>query len=494
MYEFGSYRLEAEQKLLLDHEVVVPLTPKAFEILLVLLERAGKVVTKEELLHRVWPDAFVEEGNLTQTIFMLRKALSSNSSTQYIETVPRRGYRFSGHVRVVEEQQIERKESVSPAAPGPSLAQGTTGLPTSPGASRLIRSKIVIPFLTVSALIVVITALRILPADISHAKQRSGVLREAETNYQEGRLFWKKRTAPDYRVAIAHFQEAIRLDPNYAQAYAGIADSYILLGSFGIEPLDEVIPRARAAALRAIEIDDRSAEAHASMGYIMSRFDWNWEEAEREFKRAIELDPAYTTAHQWYALHLITLGRNAEAISEIKRAQTLDPASLVLTTDTALVLFYARRYDEAIQECRKALSIDSSFGLAHRTLGAIYAASGMYRKAIAEFELATKLLGRDPWIVAEIGRSYALMGDHKKALAQLNELWELSGHQFVSPSAFALLSAALQETRDESFQWLEKEYEQHSNLATLTVHPGFDPIRQDPRFEDLLKRIGLPQS
>lgn len=490
IYAFDSFRLDQDQRVLWNNDQRVPLTAKAFQTLVVLIENRDRIVEKSELMKAVWPDTYTEESNLAHQILAVRKALGEfGNGKEYIETIARRGYRFVGNVRTVEEESPAHKDS---AATSPEeVALGNPPPNVSPPPVSL--SKKAIAVAAVLVLIIGGLASRFLPSRIRSTAEVRQIAPEAQRNYREGRFFWEKRTPAGYRAAIAHFQEAIRLDHNYAEAYAGLADSYILLGSFGVEPLSDVIPQARAAALRAIEIDDRSAEAHASMGYIMSRFDWNWEEASREFQRALELDPGYATAHQWFALHLITLGRSVEAIAEIKRAQTLEPNSPVLTTDTALVLFYARRYDEAIQECRKALSIDSSFGLAHRTLGAIYAATGSYRGAIAEFERATRFLGTDPWMIAEMGRSYAMLGRPDQALSELSELQELSAKRFVAPGAFALLFASLGNRRGESFLWLEKAYEEHSNLAILTVHPGFDPIRQDPRFQSLLRRIGLPQ-
>lgn len=487
VYAFDSFRLDLDKRVLWNNGQRVPLTAKAFQTLAVLIEDRDRIVEKAELMKAVWPDTYTEESNLAHQILAIRKALGEfQNGKEYIETIARRGYRFVGNVRSVEEESPVHKdapasfsEEAVPTIPQASIASSTGSVP---------RKAIAV----VAVLVLGSIASRFLLGPIRHASEVGEITPAAKQNYEEGRFFWKKRTSAGYRAAIAHFQEAIRVDPSYAQAYAGLADAYILLGSFGIEPLGEVIPQARAAALRAIEIDDRSAEAHASMGYIMSRFDWNWEEASREFRRAVELNPGYATAHHWYALHLISIGRSTEAIAEIKRAQALEPDSLVLTTDTALVLFYARRYDEAIQECRKALAVDSSFGLAHRTLGAIYAAKGSYREAIEEYELATRILGEDPWMIAEIGRSYAMLGQQRRALSKLNELQELSAKRFVDPSAFALLCVSLPGRHNETFLWLEKEYEEHSNLAILTVHPGFDPIRQDPRFQSLLRRIRLP--
>jgi DNA-binding winged helix-turn-helix (wHTH) protein/Tfp pilus assembly protein PilF len=495
-YEFGPFCLDPANRVLRRGSEFVLLTPKAFQTLLVLVENRDRIVDKSELSRLVWPNTFTEQSNLPHQILAIRKALGEfQNGKHYIETFARRGYRFTAAVEVIEEQQLTPAGS---QANKPVNDYDVQGGATADHFVSLLHSAMwrLATFVSLIVLMVgtglVFTARILKQRAASQQRAIPERVAEARRHYQQGRLSWEARTPGEYKTAITEFQQAIKFDPNYAEAYAGLADSYILLGSFGIESPNEVVPLARAAALRAIELNDRASEAHASMGYLMSRFDWDWQQAEREFRRALELDPKNTTAHQWYALHLVTLGRTEEAISQIRTAQSLDPTSLVLKSDTALVLFYARRYEEAAKECRQALQRDASFGLAHRTLGAIYVAQSKYLQAISEFEIATRLLGRDPWMIAETGRSYALLEQRQEALSRLRELHQMAATQFVSPSAFALLSASLPDRRNESLEWLEKEFDRHANVAILTVHPGFDPIRHDPRFEDLLRRIGLP--
>jgi DNA-binding winged helix-turn-helix (wHTH) protein/tetratricopeptide (TPR) repeat protein len=497
IYEFGPFRLDVGNRILRRGTVPIPLSPKAFQTLLVLVQGAGRTVDKDELLKAVWPDTYTVESNMAHQVLAIRKALGDFSNgKQYIETISGRGYRFVGAINVaaaappvVEKPAIEGPDTQTAELPHEQATRRARVLFFLPPFKVLVPLFFMIAFIAAA----MVFQFRGFRTETRGRVRLTEIQKEAQRNYDEGRFFWLKRTETGYRTAISHFDEAVRLDPNYAEAYAGLADSYILLGSFGVEPLGEAIPKARATALRAVELNEHSAEAHAALGYIMSRFDWNWDEAEREFKRAIELNPADTTAHHWYALHLITMGRAQEAISQMRTAQKLDPHSSVLRTDTALVLFYARRYDEAVEEVNRVIKAEPSFGLAHRTLGVIYAGKGRYREAIAELSQAGRLLGTDPWTVAETGRCYALLGERARALAKLDELKDLASRRFVSPSALALLSASLDDKRDESFGWLEKEYDTHSNLPMVAVYPGFDSIRHDPRFQRILDRIGLPQ-
>ena len=279
-------------------------------------------------------------------------------------------------------------------------------------------------------------------------------------------------------------------------AYAGLADSYNLLGLYvyhGLPP-KESYPRAKAAAVQALKIDDTLAEPHTSLAWAKFRFDWDWAGAEREFERAIELNPRYPTAHHWYAYYLSGMGRLDQARAAIQRAQELDPLSLIINATVAHVFYYAREYDRAIEQLRKTLEIDSNFGHAHRLLGEAYRKKAMFGEAIAEMQKAVALSGGSRvYYLAQLGNVYAVSGRRGEALRILDELMELSQQEYVSPTNFAIVCIGLGE-KDQAFAWLEKAYEERSTFLTeFAVEPMFDSLRSDPRFQDLLRRMKFPQ-
>jgi serine/threonine-protein kinase len=316
---------------------------------------------------------------------------------------------------------------------------------------------------------------------------------EAYEAYLKGRHYWNKRTAEDFKKSIEYFQQAIEKDPRYALAYAGLADSYILLATYNILPPTEAIPKARMAAMKALEIDDELAEAHISLAAIEGELEWNWSIAEKEFKQAIKINPNYATAHLWYGEYLVVLGRFDEALAEIKRAHQLDPLSLVVNIALGDVFYYTRRYDEAIEQYGKTLEIDSNFAFAYSYLGSAYLQKGMYAEAIAKLEKARELSGGEPLIVAWLGYAFALTGEKDKARAMLNELKERSKREYISPYCLAIIYAGL-DKKEQAFEYLQKAYEERSSwLLRLKAEPKFDSLRSDQRFADLLQRVGLRQ-
>ena len=312
--------------------------------------------------------------------------------------------------------------------------------------------------------------------------------------YVKGRYFWNRRTQEGLKKAIDYFQQAIDKDPNCALAHAGLADAYglFLFAPYSALPPREVAQKATAAALRALEIDDTLAEAHTALAAIHHRSTWDWAKAEQEFKRAIELDPSYATAYQFYALLLATMGRQEEAIATVKRAQELDPLSLIINAALGRQLYLARRYDQASEQFRKALELDPRFSMAHYRLGQVYLEQGLYEEAIAEFSEARTISRDSPHELSGLAHAYAVSGRRGRAEEILAELSELSKRRYVPPFFMAIVYSGLKD-KDQAFRWLEKAYEEREgNLVYLNVEPRFDAIRSDPRFRDLARRVGLP--
>jgi TolB-like protein/DNA-binding winged helix-turn-helix (wHTH) protein/Tfp pilus assembly protein PilF len=315
---------------------------------------------------------------------------------------------------------------------------------------------------------------------------------EAHELYLRGRYFWNKRDQEGFTKAIDYFQQAIAKDPAYAAAYAGLADSYALSGGFNLIPVAQAMPRAQAAAERALELDSNLAEAHASLGLIAPFNNWAWPDAERHYQRAIELNPNYATAHHWYAEgYLMPVGRADEAIAEIRKAQELDPLSAVIATDLGKELYFVHRYDEALVELRRALELDPHFVGAHNWISDTLLEKGMYDEAIAELE-KTRPFKEERVYIRQTAYLYARMGRRAKARAALAKSLQLSKGKQVSSGAVALIYAALGD-KNESFQWLEKACTERSSFMTsLKYWSVFDSLRGDPRFSDLLRRVGLP--
>ena len=324
--------------------------------------------------------------------------------------------------------------------------------------------------------------------------KRDSTNAEAYQFYLRGRYFWNKRTSDGIKQAIEHFQQSIERDPNFALGYVGLADSYTGLTFYNFAAPHETMPKAKESAIKALALDNTLAEAHASLAHILMNYDWNWSEAEKEFKRSIELKPDYATAHQWYAIHYLTAtGRLEEAVQEMKKALELEPASLVMNTFMGATLYYAGRYDEAIDQCRRTIEMDPNFAVAHWHLGLAYEQKQVLDAAIEEFKKAISLSGGSPLMRAALGRAYAESQKKYEANEMLNELNELAKRQYVSAYEVAKIYVALG-NNEQAFQLLEKAYAEHSfHLVNLNVCPQLNPVRSDPRFQDLVQRIGLSQ-
>src|SRR6267154_2060333 len=322
--------------------------------------------------------------------------------------------------------------------------------------------------------------------------KRDSTNAEAYQFYLRGRYFWNKRTSDGIKQAIEHFQQSIERDPNFALGYVGLADSYTALTFYNFAAPHETMPKAKESAIKALALDNTLAEAHASLAHVLMNYDWNWSEAEKEFKRSIELKPDYATAHQWYSIHYLTAtGRLEEAVQEMKKALELEPASLVMNTFMGATLYYAGRYDEAIDQCRRTIQMDPNFAVAHWHLGLAYEQKQVLDAATEEFKKAISLSGGSPLMRAALGRAYAKSQKKHEANEMLNELNELAKRQYVSAYEVAKIYVALGNS-DQAFQLLGKAYAEHSfHLANLNVCPQLKSVRSDPRFQDLVQRVGL---
>jgi eukaryotic-like serine/threonine-protein kinase len=316
---------------------------------------------------------------------------------------------------------------------------------------------------------------------------------EAYQLYLRGRYFWNKRTGEGMKKGIEYFRQAIDLDPGYSLAYAGLADSYNFLGAFGIAvlPPGEAMPKAKSAAIKALEIDNSLAEAHTSLAFISLYYDWDWSAAERGFHRAIELNPNYAPAHQWYSHLLMARGRTRESIVEAKRAVELDPLSLAANMNLGWQYHWARQYDLAVEQLRKTLEMEPNFEQGRWGLGLAYEGKGLFEEAAKEFQKAVALSGGNPVYLASLGHAYAIGGRKADAMRILDELEERSKLSYVPPYWMATLCTGLGE-KDKAFRWLDKAHEERSGgLSWLGVDPRLDSLRSDARLAALSQRVGL---
>ena len=512
-FEFGPFRLEPAEHLLLRGEEPVQLPPKAFETLLLLVESSGHVLQKNELMAALWPDSFVEESNLTQNIFLLRKALGEDQGDHhYIKTVPRVGYRFiapvreildqseavvvESHIReriVVKEEIVEHEEETGP---GDTETWGR-GERTTDGIDRsafLASSK----RLRMGALILGASALLIGSAvAFSHFRSANmaAVAAGTETRaaakqsahdaayeaYVNGRSLWNKRTAGTLFASISQFEQAIGKDPDFALAYDGLADAYAF---------DHVRwHEAEALARKASEIDGSLAEPHATLGFIRTFWEWNWKDAELEFKQALKLNPNYATAHQWYAIHLAVTGRQVESEVEMRRAVALEPYSAVMNADMGQILYFNRKYDEAIAACRNSLNIDPSFVNAHQYLYEIYTEKGSYDEALEEFFRLNRTPGVATNDLAEglLRKTYQAKGIRGFWQYRVEELARLGSDGYEAAVIYARLGE-----KDKALAALERARQRHEfNLVFANADPAFVSLYPERRFVDAIVRMGI---
>lgn len=582
VYEFGPFRLIVSERLLLREGEPVPLQHRAFDTLLLLIQNQGQLLSKDDLLKRVWPDVVVGENSLAQAVSALRKALGQQPHEhKFIETDPGRGYRFVARVRKVREQGVDGAGRASNHSSPPEIARAVLSIAILPfrplgseghdeyfelGMADALVTKlsnvtqlVVRPTsavrghddwlgkplmagqkLRVDAVLegsiqrcgdgvrVTVQLVRVsdgmtlwaarfdeyftgifalqdtiseqvagaLLDTLSGEEQRRLARRHTESAeayqaYFKGRYYWNKRTEEWLKKGIRHFQQAIDLDPGYALAYAGLADSYSLLGMLDCLAPPETFPKAKAAALKALELDETLAEAHTSLAQVQFYYDWNWRESEQTFLRALRLNPNYATAHHWYGWYLTATGRFDQALAELRRAQELDPLSLVISTALGGALYLARQYQQAINQCRKILDLAPDFALTHYCLALVYVKTGQYQEAIAEARQAIDLSGGSPLMIATLGCAYLASGELTPAERALDELQELGRQRYVSSYYTAVMYAHLGR-RELAFEWFDRAYQEHSNhLVWSGLDPSLDNLRADPGFRNLI-RVSLP--
>lgn len=338
--------------------------------------------------------------------------------------------------------------------------------------------------------------IKLTPQDKERLAATPSVNSDAYEDYLKGRYYWGKRSEEALDKAIQYFESATEKDPQYALAYAGLADCYGIIGAaiVGTVPTSEVAPKAEAAAIKAVGLDPTLAETQTALATVQFNYNWNWAAAETGFRRAIQLNPSYATAHQRYSLYLMAMGRTAESLDEMNRARSLDPLSLSMNFSLGWRLYMARRYDEAIIQLRNTIEMDPTYLLAHIVLGQCYEQKGQYPEAIAELQKAASMSPGNPPVIAALGHAYAVAGNRQKTLKQLDELKSQSSRQYVSPFYMALLYTGLGD-HGQAIAWLRKAYRDRSNnMIFLNVNPEFDSLRFEPGLQDLLHRMGLQTS
>lgn len=481
LYEFGPFRLDAAERLLLRDGAAVPLTPKAFDVLLALLEQPGELLDKETLLKTVWPDSFVEENNLADNVFKLRKALGEGEHGQkFIETIPKRGYRFVAEVK--KQNGLEAQPVVEEAVTlgGASERQPVAPAPNPP-ASRGKR-----PAIILSALVFLVIVLSGVGGWLYIRLEQSAEVRLLEF---KGDFYYSQWTEDVIRKGIEYYNRAVALNPNSASAYEGLATGWNFLSDLYLSPR-EAMPKAKAATLKALQLDDASAAAHMSLGVVKLQYEWDWVGAEQEFKRAIALDPKFTPAHQLYGWCLIAVGRFAEAQAEMKHSLESDPLNGFGLWGLGDSFYFARQYEQAVEQYRRAIGVEPKLYWSHLMLGWAYEQQGKFSEAIAELNQARRL-NDNPQVSAALGHAYALSGLRAEAQKALAELQETAKHKYVSPYSVATTYAGLGDT-EQALAWLEKAYEDRSGWLALwlKVDPKFDGLRADERFRDLMRRVG----
>jgi DNA-binding winged helix-turn-helix (wHTH) protein/Flp pilus assembly protein TadD len=486
---FDGYELDVHAGELRKHGVRLCLRGQPLQLLEMLLERAGQVVTREELQSRIWPaKTFVDfDHGLHNAMARIRQVLGDSPETpRYIETLPRHGYRFIG--------ALEEKCQT------PRLAEETgrqivlTREQDNPWANTFDERFAVILKLQseIANAIAREVDVRLRPPNPTRLTRSRSLNPEAHECYFKGRYCWNKRTEDSLQQALEYFQQTVQHDSTYADGYLGLADSLNILGYYNLIPPEEAFPRAKAAAIRALQLDDSLGEAHATLGVVKRDFEWNWPGAEDEFKRAIELNAGHAESHHWYATLLNMLGRTEPALNAMLAALELDPISLAINTDLGRTFYFARQYDRAVKQLKKTMEFDPTFGITYLWLGQVFEQQGLLDEAISHLEKGTSVIGGSAYALAQLAHGYARAGRKNDAQAILQQLRELSQRRYVSPYDIAMIHVGLGD-HAEAFAALNQAAEERCHwLGYLRVEPQLDALRTDTRFADLLSRLGIP--
>ncbi len=545
------------------------LEPRAFDLLIYLIEHRDRVVDKQELFDQVWKESFVSDNALTQEIKNIRHAIGdSANSSRYIRTVQKHGYRFIADV-IEEPKTVVCVDSLSSIAVLPfanlsaapeneyfcdGLAEELLNALTKVSNLRVVartsafsfkhqqldvreigrrlnaatvlegsvqrtgnRVRILTQLINaadgyhlwserfdremddifavqdeIAEAIIDRLKVKLLPSEKSAVVKRYTGSVDAYHLYLRGRHFWNRRFAPGaLGKALESFQQAIEVDPRYGLAYSGLADCYNLLGIFQFRAPHETFPIARAAAEKALEFDNMLAEAHTSLAYTKLLYEWDWRGAEREFGEALKLNPGYGPGHLWYAQYLCAMARFDEAIAEVKRARGSDPLSLSINANVGLVLYWARDYRQAVEQLEKTLELGPDFGLAHVYLGFVLIQQGLYDQAIAAIHKSLEHTGYMPLAISKLGYAYCLRGDRTKAQEILREAEAQFQKRGLPSTVLAEIHGGLRD-HEKFFDCLNRAYEERSPLLPwLKIYPEYDGMRSDPRYDELLRRMGL---
>jgi DNA-binding winged helix-turn-helix (wHTH) protein/Tfp pilus assembly protein PilF len=446
VFTFGEFTLAPKERLFLCGQQPVPLTPKAFDLLVALVRRSGHLASKDDLLREVWPGTFVEEVNLTVLISGLRKALDRRGEgSAMIETVPTHGYRFVAPVTTGYAEVVLRR----PGALNSEPRTRDLGRPTTTNA-------------------------------------------DAYRAYLQGRYEWNQRSKESLGCGITHFHRAAEMDSTFAAAYSGLADCYAALGYLSHAPPSEAFLPARQHATKAIELDASLAEPHASLGFVKLYFEWDWPGAEVEFRRAIAIDPNYAPSHEWYSIYLLAAGRPREAIQEIQMARQRDPLSIPINSDLGFHYYYTGQYDEAVKQLKFVLEMDKAFPPAHLWLGRTYQELRRFDDALSEFRQVEAGLPGWPVSIAARGFVEGLRGRKENARKILAELARLAAGTYVTPYGVALVHAGLG-NHEAALAWLKRAFDERSNwLVWLRLDPRWKRLRPDPRFAGLVSDMSFP--